>query len=651
MVLEANNRNLILFVVIFAGSNKVPGDIMSMKLASVQIYLDSIVNWFIPKQILQDADRTKNVRMFLISHLLGPLLGHPITIFLFFNDPKPWPHVWILGASLTMFWVFPFAVKFFGKHYEFLAFISVQNLTFAILWGAYNYGGVSSPFLIWLVTVPLLGFFYLGSSWIAKIAVPASMLVSIGLFYLAYQTDKSFPVNIPLSSMVEAGLLSAISACGYVFMMAIYYTNIVDSQSELLKEKGRHDDTMQELVSAKEEAEAANGAKSDFLAKMSHELRTPLNAVIGYSEILLEDAELESRGEDIADLQKITAAGKHLLAMVNDVLDISKIEAGKMELYIEEIDLATFLNDVEFTARPMITQNSNKLFVEKAADLGVLEADATKLRQAVLNLLSNAAKFTQNGRIDLRISREECRGEDWINISITDTGVGISEEHKQHLFTNFKQAHPEISSKFGGTGLGLSVSQKLCKIMGGDIDVESEVGEGSRFTIHLPAKSNCEVGKVTAIDGELDMSIGTAETEQKNANGIGKRTIIVIDDDKAVLELTDRQMSKEGYNVVTTDSVQTGLQLTRSLQPFLVLLDIQMPETDGWDVLKTLRADRATENCPVAILSVVDERRKALELGAVDLINKPFSVEKLGRVIERLGKADGGEVDSERMSA
>ncbi len=632
---------------------------MGIKFVSLQGYLESIVNWFVPESILKDADKTKNVRMFLISHLLGPLLGHPITIFLLLQDPNPWPQVYVLGASLTLFWVFPFAVKYFGRYYELLAFVSIQNLTFAILWGAYNYGGVSSPFLIWVITVPLLAFFYVGSSWIARFAVPASLILSMALFYFIYLNDNTFPDNIPLTSMVEAGLISALCACGYVFMMATYYTNIVDSQSELLKEQDRHDLTLQELIAAKDDAVAANGAKSDFLAKMSHELRTPLNAVIGYSEILLEDAELESRGEDIADLQKISAAGKHLLAMVNDVLDISKIEAGKMELYIEEVDLAGFLNDVEFTARPMIIQNSNKLYVEKDDNVGVIESDATKLRQAVLNLLSNAAKFTQNGRIELNISREIVDGKEWVSFSVTDTGVGISDEHAKLLFHNFSQAHPSISAKFGGTGLGLSVSQKLIQLMGGEISIESQVDVGSCFTIRLPAHAEHGVGSLIIQDEMPEAAIENKDTPRVKdiiadlENDADKEitTIVVIDDDKAVLELIDRQLSKQGYKVITTDSAQTGIQLTRSVQPDLVLLDIQMPETGGWEVLRVLKADKATRECPVAILSVVDERRKALELGAVELISKPFNVDKLDRLIEQLNKSRDEKDHLKKMSA
>ena len=330
-----------------------------------------------------------------------------------------------------------------------------------------------------------------------------------------------------------------------------------------------------------------------------------------------------------------------------------------MELFIEEVDLASFLSDVEFTARPMIIQNSNKLFVDKDKDLGVIEADATKLRQTVLNLLSNAAKFTQSGRIDLIVEREEIDTKEWVRISVKDSGVGISEEHSKLLFSNFSQAHPSIAAKFGGTGLGLSVSQKLCQLMGGEITIESEVGVGSTFTILLPAHAEAGVGGLVI---QEDMSPITAETtsiedvetiiaEMGNEENKDIITIVVIDDDKAVLELIDRQLTKQGYKIITTDSAQTGMQLTRSVQPDLVLLDIQMPGTDGWEVLRVLKSDKVTCDCPVAILSVVDERRKVLELGAVELISKPFSVEKLDRLIEHLNKTRDDDNQLKKMSA
>ncbi|NJO32444.1 MAG: hypothetical protein HC869_04245 [Rhodospirillales bacterium] len=228
---------------------------------------------------------------------------------------------------------------------------------------------------------------------------------------------------------------------------------------------------------------------------MSHELRTPLNAVIGYSEILLEDAELDGRGEQIADLLKISAAGKHLLSMVNDILDISKIEAGKMDLYLENIDLNRLIDEVEINSRPLAAKNTNTLLIDRGpVPLGMAHLDSTKLRQAVLNLVSNATKFTHNGEIILRLRRDRLPDGDWIEIAVLDTGVGISPDQQDALFSKFTQANAKIASKFGGTGLGLSLSRNLCQLMGGDITVKSELNKGSCFTIRLPASARPQKG-------------------------------------------------------------------------------------------------------------------------------------------------------------
>jgi signal transduction histidine kinase/CheY-like chemotaxis protein len=615
--------------------------------------LDRTIADLTPEHMRDDVNVYKRVRMFLISHMFGPFLGHPITIFLLWNDPAPWPHVHILGLSITAFWFFPFALQFFQKHYSVLALMSVANLSFAILWGSYNFGGASSPFLMWFLVVPLLAFFYLGSGFKTSIAIFSQLLIGIGLFYAAYLSDNSFPVHIAVDKMVGVAMISLLCAATYIFLMASYYATVVDSQSELLKEIDRHQSTLEQLTVAKEDAERANNAKSEFLAKMSHELRTPLNAVLGYSEILLEDAELDGRGEEIADLQKISAAGKHLLAMVNDILDISKIEAGKTELYLEDVDLDLLVNEIESTSRPLAAKNTNAFTVRRDSKLGMIHVDATKLRQAVFNLLSNAAKFTQNGEITLEVRRYPADNGDEISIAVHDTGVGISEEAQAALFSAFTQANASITAKFGGTGLGLALSKNLCRLMGGDINLKSKIGEGSTFTITLPANVRPvnEHGDAQAVereeaDGMLEDAVRDLKTFHAAHAGMSsapaastqRETILVVDDDRAFLELTERMLQKEGYSPVTTDSPDAVLQLARTIRPLAIFIDVLMPGTDGWDVIKTLKSDAVTAAIPVFMLSILEERHKAKENLAAGFITKPLDSVKLKGAIEKVRK-------------
>jgi signal transduction histidine kinase/CheY-like chemotaxis protein len=596
--------------------------------------LDAVVAWFVPAHVVRGSEVHRRIRMFLISHLGGPILGHPITVYLYFADPDPLPQVAVLGASISMFWLFPLLLKVFPNSYSVLATLSVQNLLFAILWGSYNYGGVSSPFLVWFVVVPLLAFFYLGSHVQARRIVFGQIVLSLALFEALHVTGPDFPVHIPLRDLANAGLISALSAAIYVFVMASYYAQIVDSQSELLKEAARHATTLQALTSAKDEAERANSAKSDFLAKMSHELRTPLNAVLGYSEILLEDAELAGEGEQIADLEKISAAGKHLLAMVNDILDMSKIEAGKMDLFVNDLDLDTFISEIDVTSGPLTSKNTNSFVVTRtAAPLGRVRVDGTKLRQVIFNLISNAAKFTNNGKIELQVRRDDSLERGWIEFSVQDSGIGISQEQQKVLFTKFTQATPMINSKYGGTGLGLSLSRNLCRLMGGDITVQSTPGKGSKFTVRIPS----DVQSVTDVEATLlgaspngapntveSVADGASRTVQGGPEKVGDgKRILIVDDDRSFLELADRMLRKEGFTAVCTDAPRSALQLARTLKPEVVLLDILMPDFDGWQVLKALKSDALTAAIPIIVLSVTDERKRAIELGAYGVLARP----------------------------
>jgi signal transduction histidine kinase len=441
------------------------------------------LDWFIPPQARTDEATLGRARIFAFSHLFGPLLGHSISVYLYFESHQRGVPFWVIVTCITAFWTLPFALKLSGR-LQTLALLSVINLTFVTLYGSYYYGGVSSPFLPWLLTALLLGFFYLGERPLLVLGV---FSINIFGFYLAYVLRGSFPEYIPLSELTGVGIVSVVSATIYVSMMAIYYANVVTSQSVLVREAERHRETAARMRSAMEEAERANEAKSIFLAKMSHQLRTPLNAVIGYSEILLEDAELQRDNARIEDLRRINAAGKHLLSLVTSVLDLSKIEADKTELVVEPFDVASFIDDVVATSRSLVVANRNEFAIERSSDLGIMISDATKLRQSVLNLLSNAGKFTKDGRVTLSISREKGSTRDWIRICVEDDGIGITADNVQKLFKDFNQAEASTATKYGGTGLGLALSQSFCRMMGGAITVESTYGRGSRFIIRVPA--------------------------------------------------------------------------------------------------------------------------------------------------------------------
>src|SRR5215510_15012427 len=313
------------------------------RLSPAMIY--PVLDWFIPSRVRENSELQQRARMFLISHLFGPFLGHTITVYLYVLDPAPDHALWVLAASISLFLCFPFALRWTGW-YNTLAVLSVQNLIFAILWGCYHYGGLSSPFLPWLLTVPLLAFFYLGSGGPQRLLVLSLIASNFGGFYLAYAQTHSFPQHIPLSELSGIGIISTLCAAVYVSIMALYYGNVVASQSELEREVRRHLATARQLQEAKAEAERANKAKSEFLAKMSHELRTPLNAVIGYSEMLLEEAEESGSDDQTPDIKRILRAGKHLLTLVSGVLDLSKLEAGKMELFPERVALGRLIDDV-----------------------------------------------------------------------------------------------------------------------------------------------------------------------------------------------------------------------------------------------------------------------------------------------------------------
>jgi PAS domain S-box-containing protein len=372
----------------------------------------------------------------------------------------------------------------------------------------------------------------------------------------------------------------------------------------------------EEAQRAKLAAEAANQAKSSFLANMSHELRTPLNAIIGYSEMLQEEMEDLGQDELIPDLGKIHSAGRHLLTLINDVLDISKIEAGKMDLFIEAFDIGSMVSDVVSTIQPLVGKNGNALAVDCAAGIGSMEADLTKVRQTLFNLLSNASKFTHDGTITLTSRRDG----PWIVFAVADTGIGMTAEELDKLFQAFQQADASTTRKFGGTGLGLAISRTFCRMMGGDITVDSQPGHGTTFTVRLPAAVT--ETKASRPPGEADPAAS-------------QPLVLVIDDDAVARDLLGRFLEENGFRARFAADGPLGLEMARTLRPAAITLDVMMPGMDGWSVLTALKTDPDLAMIPVIMVSVVENQALGYALGAHHFMSKPIDRDQLAEVLSR----------------
>jgi signal transduction histidine kinase/DNA-binding response OmpR family regulator len=384
---------------------------------------------------------------------------------------------------------------------------------------------------------------------------------------------------------------------------------------------------------ARERAEDANRTKSEFLANMSHELRTPLNAIIGYSEILEEDAEESGQVELVRDLQKICNAGRHLLNLINDVLDLAKIESGKMNLFFESFNIVKMAQEVVGTVQPLCDKNNNKLTLEFASDVGLMRSDLTKVRQSLFNLLSNASKFTNNGHIKLIITKElslTSNGEGTKNISfkISDTGIGMKPDQIKKLFQAFSQADNSTTRKYGGTGLGLAITKQFATMMNGEIIVESEYTKGSTFTLNLP-----QIAK--QFDEDYNNTFDENSTVSGIVNSHYPKTVLVIDDNHNDRRFLHHYLSGEGYNVALATNGQQGLQMAIEIMPELITLDVMMPDMDGWETLVSLKNNPKLAHIPVIMSSIVEDRHLAQTLGAVDYLVKPVDKNRLLRVIDK----------------
>jgi signal transduction histidine kinase len=460
---------------------------LGQRLAGAGAWYLRRVEYFIPPAMRADREASNQAKMFLISHSMGPILGNAVPLAVLVFNPTPRLDAVILAVAITMFWVFPFLLRW-GVKYEVLVLTSVVNLNFCILWSCYFYGGVSSPTLPWLLTIPILSLFYIGGE---KRLQPHLLAISAGSFAIFLAVYNAFPpppIDMPPTATHGLGIVSTTAALCYVATMAIYYARIFDAGVELEKEVRRRRAIMDQLREAVAAADRDGSAKAEFLTRMSHELRNPLNAVIGYSQILREETAEDGQTVMLEDVDRIHEAGQYLLRLVNMILDLAKLEAGRMQFDLKAHPMGELVEQAIAAKGRIIELNGNAVVLDLDPALPEIQVDRVRFAQVLEAIVENAAQHTQQGTLTIR-SRERAFGDaTGFSIAVIDTGAGIDPVVLPTLFETFTASRDASNGRYGGTGLNLTVTHHLCKAMGGTIEVESTLGQGSCFTIVLPLR-------------------------------------------------------------------------------------------------------------------------------------------------------------------
>jgi signal transduction histidine kinase len=447
--------------------------------------LDAFLDYFIPSTIRAEPETHRRARMFMLSHVFGPFLGNVIPLYLFWAGFPRDHRLWVFSASVTLFWAYPFVLRATGR-YQPLAFLSIQNLVFCILWACYSYGGIYSPFLPWILTAPLLSFFYLPSKGSIRNWILVILGANISVFGYFVLRGDGMP-SAELSGLQFIGIVSTISVSIYVAMMATYYARMLASQHEFEREVQEHVEVSANLQRITEAATRASAAKSEFVASMSHELRTPLNAVIGYSQLLLEDAIVDEEKEVVGDLANINNAGRHLLALIDDILDFSKIEAGKMHRFINAVRVEQSVRQLDQEIGQDVDRKSSSISISVAQGCDQIFTDWTLVKNALHRIVVEGFAGGADGGVTLSCQPDEHSARPGIIIFVSGNASDLTPEKARRMFSVFTSGSDVSATKYGGAGIGLALAFRFISLIEGSIDVDQEQAGRIRFIIRIPS--------------------------------------------------------------------------------------------------------------------------------------------------------------------